>query len=262
MTVEAATGDLSGRGASTPLVDHSWTSLPTRPLVLVPVGSCEQHGPHLPLDTDSVVAVAVASGVASALVDGHPTGSVVVAPVIAYGASGEHQTFPGTVSIGHDALGFQLVELVRSLSTWAGRIVFVNGHGGNVATLSSVVPQMMVEGHEVAWAACAVQGMDSHAGHAETSLMLHLAPSRVDITLAVPGNVAALAELLPTLRSEGVAGVSASGVLGDPTGATAEHGSALLVEMIRDVHSRIMAAAVGRDGRLTRPASTLTGSLT
>ena len=157
---------------------------------------------------------------------------------------------------------FQLVELVRSLSTWAGRIVFVNGHGGHVATLSSVVPQMMGEGHEVAWAACAVQGMDSHAGHAETSLMLHLAPSRVDITLAVPGNVAALAELLPTLRSEGVAGVSASGVLGDPTGATAEHGSALLVEMIRDVHSRIMAAAVGRDGRLTRPASTLTGSLT
>ena len=61
---------------------------------------------------------------------------MLIAPAIAYGASGEHQAFAGTVSLGHDALRLVLVELVRSLSTWAGRIVLVNGHGGNVPTLA------------------------------------------------------------------------------------------------------------------------------
>src|SRR4051794_27413330 len=96
-------------------------------LVLVPVGSTEQHGPHLPLDTDTVIATAVAHGVAAELP------GTWVAPPISYGSSGEHQSFPGTASIGTEALTHVLVELARSMRTWASRVVFVNAHGGNVA---------------------------------------------------------------------------------------------------------------------------------
>ena len=99
-------------------------------LVLVPVGSIEQHGPHLPLDTDTTIAVAVADRVASEL-----SGSWV-APAVSYGSSGEHQSFSGTASVGTEALTHQLVELVRSLRTWASRVVIVNAHGGNVTARS------------------------------------------------------------------------------------------------------------------------------
>lgn len=92
------------------LADARWPQVPEGGLVLVPVGSTEQHGPHLPLDVDTVVAVAVARGLAPAL-------EGLVAPAVAFGASGEHQDFPGTVSIGTPALTTVLVELGRSLTT-------------------------------------------------------------------------------------------------------------------------------------------------
>ncbi|MCU1526973.1 MAG: mycofactocin system creatininase, partial [Frondihabitans sp.] len=126
----------------TELGSAAWPEVPVDPLVLVPTGSTEQHGPHLPFDTDSVVARAVATHAAARL-----PGPVVVAPTIAFGASGEHADFPGTISIGHVALRAVLIETVRSLDLWSGHIVFVNGHGGNVATLRQVVAEMRAEGH-------------------------------------------------------------------------------------------------------------------
>src|SRR5205085_1168139 len=136
-----------------------WPSVPAGALVLVPLGSTEQHGPHLPLSTDSVIARAVAERAAAALPPG-PAGPPLVAPAIEYGASGEHAGFPGTVSIGHEALHAVIVETVRSLALWAGRVVFVNGHGGNVATLDDAVGRMRSEGHDVAWIGCGVPGGD------------------------------------------------------------------------------------------------------
>src|SRR5664279_4158020 len=109
----------------------TWPEVGHRPMVLVPVGSIEQHGPHLPLDTDTTIAVAVAEAVADSLYEG-----ILVAPALTYGASGEHQSFAGTSSIGSEVLKTVVVELVRSMSTWAGRIIFINAHGGNVAALS------------------------------------------------------------------------------------------------------------------------------
>src|SRR4051794_38837418 len=80
-------------------------------LLVVPLGSCEQHGPHLPFDVDTCVAAAVTSRFAAVADD-----DVVIAPALAYGASGEHQGFAGTVSVGSDALAVLLLELGRSAS--------------------------------------------------------------------------------------------------------------------------------------------------
>lgn len=213
-------------------------------VVLVPVGSTEQHGPHLPLDTDTRVATAVAAAVAANL-------GLVVAPPIAYGASGEHQGFAGTVSIGTAALQAVLVEYGRSASDWARRVVFVNGHGGNVDALRAAVALLRSEDREAAWCTPAAAGSDAHAGHTETSLLLHLSPDLVRTAESRPGNTAALADLMPLLRAGGVSAVSDSGVLGDPTTATADHGARLFAEMVDDCAARVRRWQPRADGMLT-----------
>lgn len=222
-----------------PLADQTWPEVGADRLVLVPIGSIEQHGPHLPLDTDSAIAMAVANAVATAL-EGTVIGrEVLVAPVVSYGSSGEHQAFAGTSSIGTDVLQQFVIELVRSMSTWAGRIVFINAHGGNIAAISKAVFQMTTEQHDVGWVPCATEEVDLHAGLTETSLMLHLRPESVRADRAEAGDTRPLAEILPQLMSGGVAAVSANGVLGDPTGATAEQGIRILETMVDDIVRRI-----------------------
>ena len=231
------------------LTDAVWPDVPPGALVLVPVGSTEQHGPHLPLDTDTVVAHAVARRAVDAL-----PGPPLVAPPLAYGASGEHADFPGTVSIGHEALRAVVVELTRSLSRWAGRVLFINGHGGNTATLDTALALLRTEDHDVAWTGCATPGADAHAGRTETSLMLHLAPERVRLEAAVAGNTRPLAVLLPDLMARGVRAVSPSGVLGDPAGASAEEGRRRMDAMVSAMVRRITAWTVDGRGRLTDAA--------
>ena len=206
-------------------------------LVLVPVGSLEQHGPHLPLDTDTVIATAVAVAVGEEL-------GGWVAPPLAYGSSGEHQSFAGTTSIGTDALRTTVVELVRSMRTWSDRVVLVNGHGGNITALSAAVDQLMAEGHAVECVPCATELVDLHAGRTETSLMLHLSSRTVRLRLAEAGDTRPLAEILPLLREGGVAAVSANGVLGDPDGATAAEGAIVLRAMVDDVIRRLVPTDV------------------
>ncbi|MGI5224592.1 mycofactocin biosynthesis peptidyl-dipeptidase MftE [Actinoallomurus sp. CA-142502] len=234
------------------LADAVWPSVPSGALVLVPVGSTEQHGPHLPLSTDTVIARAVAERSAGAL-PATPAGPPLVAPAIAYGASGEHADFPGTVSIGHDALRAVLVETVRSLALWAGRVVLVNGHGGNTAALDAAVGRLRAEGHDVAWTGCGVPYGDAHAGLTETSVMLHLAPDLVVRPNAVAGDTRPLAELMPDLVAHGVRAVSPSGVLGDPAGASAEQGRQIVRAMTTAVVRRVGAGLTDSRGRLLDP---------
>ena len=175
----------------------------------------------------------------------------MVAPPIGYGASGEHQSFPGTVSIGTAALELVLVEFGRSAASWAGRLVFVNGHGGNVEALAAATALLRYEGRDVAWCSCGVQNADAHAGHTETSVLLHISPEVVRLEEIVPGNRAPLAELLPAMRNGGVAAVSELGVLGDPTTATATDGERLFAEMVDGCARRITRWKPDRDGMLT-----------
>ena len=118
-----------------------------------------------------------------------------------------------------------------SAARWASRLLIVNGHGGNLAPLTAAVDRLRCEGRDVVgWSASWSQG-DAHAGRTETSLMLALRPSAVRLDSAVAGPTEPLPELLPRLRASGIAAVSASGVLGDPAGASAAEGERLLAEL-------------------------------
>ncbi|TDC54040.1 mycofactocin biosynthesis peptidyl-dipeptidase MftE [Actinomadura sp. KC345] len=249
---------MAGAGGGA-LAGAAWPEVRAAPLVLVPVGSTEQHGPHLPLSTDTVIAQAVAERAAGALRT-ETAGQVFVAPAIPFGASGEHAGFPGTVSIGHEALHAVIVETVRSLALWAGRAVLVNGHGGNVPALGAAVGRLRREGHDVAWAGCDPPGGDAHAGLTETSAMLYLAPDLVRPFGAVTGETRPLAAIMPELVARGVRAVSPSGVLGDPAGASAERGREIVESMAASVALRIGGGRADGRGRLLDPGVPSRGS--
>lgn len=196
-------------------------------VLAVPLGSTEQHGPHLPLSTDTAVASALAAHLAAAVPE------VVAAPALPYGSAGEHAPFPGTLSIGQDALQRVLMELVRSSSL--RRTVFVNGHGGNGEPLRRAVTTLTADGHDVlAWFP-QVPGGDAHAGHTETAIMLHLDKRAVRESACAAGNLAPLPDLLPALRAGRLRVVAPNGVLGDPTAATAREGADLLAALGADL---------------------------
>lgn len=232
-----------------------WSELSgRRPTVLLPLGACEQHGPHLPLQTDADVAGEVARHAGESLAGEL---DVLVAPVQPYGASGEHEGFPGTVSLGHDALRYLLVELGRSLCRWAGRLLVVNAHGGNLVSLRAAVATLLREGRDVAWWPAGVAGGDAHAGRTETSMMLALRPDVVRMRHAHAGRTEPLGKLLPELAANGVRDVSPTGVLGDPTGSTAEQGRDALEGMAQRLAEAVRSWHV-EDGLLVsaaRPAS-------
>ncbi|WP_328398333.1 mycofactocin biosynthesis peptidyl-dipeptidase MftE [Nocardia sp. NBC_00416] len=218
------------------VVDLTWPEVgalrAAAPVLAVPVGATEQHGPHLPLSTDSDLARALCTGLAARRPD------VLIAPTVSYGASGEHAGFPGTLSIGQAALELLIVELCRSATETFDRIVLVNGHGGNIEALRRAVTLLRAESRDVRLYLPRYAG-DAHAGRAETSLQLSLDPGRVRTERAEPGETRPLAEILPRLREGGVGAVSANGVLGDPTGATAAEGAELLDRLVSQLSEQI-----------------------
>jgi len=141
-------------------------------LLVVPLGSFEQHGPHLPLDTDTRVVMALVDQVAE-------LPFVVVAPALSFGASGEHAGFPGTLSIGSEVLADVLVELVRSARATCAGVAFVCAHGGNADGIRLAKERARSEGDRVFVWGARVAGGDAHAGRTETSLMLAIAPDTV-----------------------------------------------------------------------------------
>ena len=207
------------------LAELTWPEIRTRAdagaVLVVPLGSTEQHGPHLPLSTDTDIAVALCDRLAIM----RPY--VLVAPRLPYGASGEHAGFAGTLSIGLKALELLVIELGRSATDTFERVVFVSAHGGNAAAVTRAVQLLRSESRDVRLH-CPHWIGDAHAGRTETSLQLQLNPHLVQLEHSAPGNTSPMAELMPLLRESGLRAVTPNGILGDPTGAGATEGESVL----------------------------------
>lgn len=202
------------------------TTSPNSKILLLSLGSWEQHGPHLPLDTDTII---IDSVVAQALRDTQvDVDAFDLAPTIAISASDEHAGFPGTLSTGTEPLVQSVVAICRSAS-WSLGVCIVNGHGGNADALTRISSALTHEKirHSI-WSLPSYDGSDMHAGHTETSVMLYVAPDKVQTGRIERGTVGDASGLVAQMRTSGVAGVSVNGVLGDPTTATSEHGIAVL----------------------------------
>ena len=233
------------------LGEMSWTALSERldqgPLdVMIPLGALEQHGPHLPLDTDALIAEAVADRAA------RRTGECVVSPCIPVGASSHHLAFPGTASLSDKTLRSVLVEVIQTLLGHGFRGAYlVTGHAGNVGAMAAVMaeldpadrsrvvsfddwPAQREAVHRVAEARLNMDRelVGTHGGHFETSIMLAIAPDRVDMPSAVAGHIGPAASASAKLRSEGMAALSPVGVIGDPRGATADAGELYLDALV------------------------------
>lgn len=215
-------------GARWPDVEHR-----PRRLLVVPVGSLEQHGPHLPLDTDTRIAEAVARRACAG------RAGVALAPAFCVGASGEHADFPGTLSIGTEALTGCLIELGRHASLHWPAMLLVNGHGGNATAVEAAVARLGYEDRAAhAWHA-GLPGGDAHAGRFETSVMLALAPGAVRLAAAEPGDARPISQIMGVLRERGMRAVSGNGILGDPAGASAAEGERFLARLTQGLNERM-----------------------
>jgi len=218
-------------------------------IALLPVGAVEQHGPHLPLDTDAFDAGFLANQVAESCAHPRP----LVLPLIPYGVSYHHEDFPGTISVSNDALS----RLVYDIGMCCARngickLVIVNGHGGNTPTLQFAAQMInrdaniftCVETGEtsnVDLAELCETTNDVHAGEIETSTCLATRPDLVDMERAeafVPAFSSRYLDFTAKRSVEWYARtskISTTGVLGDPTRATAEKGVRIWEVMVKNL---------------------------
>jgi creatinine amidohydrolase len=239
-----------------------------RSIVVVPLGAVEQHGPHLPFSTDLIVAHAAADAVVDRFGDEH---DLFVLPPLAFTRSSEHAWSAGTVWLSTATMLAVLGDIGRSLATAGARkLAFVNAHGGNTSLLNVACRDLrLAHGVETfllhpflppdhgggAGAAPAGElGMGIHAGHDETSMILHLRPDLVDMGVA-EANVPAKLAANRHVRFGGSVSFGwlsddfgPSGVIGDPTGASAEHGAALF-----DAAVDVLGEAFGEIARFAYP---------
>ncbi|MEU9122581.1 creatininase family protein [Streptomyces sp. NPDC048506] len=201
-------------------------------LAVLPIGSFEQHGPHLPLTTDTVVACTIARELAAA----HP---VLLLPPLTVSCSHEHADWPGTVSISARTLHAVVTDVADSLRrSGIGTLILVNGHGGNYV-LRNVVQESGGSGLRMAlfpgtadWEAARTRAgvqtsghSDMHAGEVETSILLHAHPELVKDGYPSADCTADDRKHLLTL---GMSAYTASGVIGRPSLASADKGRELL----------------------------------
>jgi creatinine amidohydrolase len=204
-------------------------------VVLIPAGSLEQHGAHLPLATDTLLAEWVCLRAAERAA-GH---ALLVAPPLPFGFSPHHVRFGGTVSLTAETYVRVAAEVVRAVRAWAPRVIVVNGHGGNRGPLLTVALESgcpLVSYWELAAASVAslfpADASIGHAGEAETGMMLAAFAGLVGEPAAAFEPPRADAELL-------LPDLGGSGVIGDPTAAGAPAGAAFLDAVVAELLRRI-----------------------
>lgn len=229
-------------------------------LAIQPIGATEQHGPHLPLATDAIIAETLATRAVELLPDSLP---VWLLPVLSYGLSPEHAGRPGTVSLSTTTLIAVCMDVARAVAASGIRtLIFVNAHGGNPDILRVLTRDIRERFRMHAYAVHAPTlplpaeliaqmpraDYDVHAGFYETSVLLALEAEGVDLDVAAPDGLAA-ATALASMQHISLFGevslpwhvddVSASGTIGDPSGANAAWGRAAL-----DAQAGALAEAV------------------
>lgn len=218
-------------------------------VALLPVGAVEQHGPHLPLDTDAFDAEYLCRAVARACTEPRP----LVLPLISYGVSYHHDNFKGTISIGPETLSRLVHEIGMSVARQGiSKLVIINGHGGNSPALHFAAQLINRDAHiftcvdtgETSDAdidALSETHNDVHAGEVETSTTLANRPGLVDMKAARKSVPKFSNEYLDFTGKRSVGWyaytdkISTSGVMGDPTKASAEKGRKMWEVMTRNL---------------------------
>lgn len=208
-------------------------------VVILPVGTVEDHGPHLPLDTDNYLVTAVCEEAAR-----RSEGQALVMPTVQYGFNEHHIDFPGTIAIDLDHMIDYCLDITKSVARHGfQKILVVSGHGSNTALCDLVARKTVIDtgalaasfmykvlGHEVE--AQVIETPASHACEWETSLYLHVDGERVQTEKAVREFHPVKSEFMfrgnrrvaPVTLMEYWSTFTESGVVGDPTLATAEKG--------------------------------------
>lgn len=229
----------------------SWTEIADLPdkentVIVLPTGATEQHGPHLPCAVDTVISAGVVGHALARLPDSVP--AFAMAP-ITYGKSEEHLHFPGTVTLSGETLLATMNEVSESVYRAGFRkLLFVNGHGGQPQVLEMCAREMRLRHGDFivvpsfTWRVPHGAGqflsdkekkLAMHAGHAETALMLALAPETVHMDKAIVNYPPEFPSSLLSPDGRPACAWTArdfgpSGIIGDPTPATAEQGHAIL----------------------------------
>jgi creatinine amidohydrolase len=211
-------------------------------VVLLPTGSTEQHGPHLPLDTDAFLVEAVCMEVGRRAPD-----RVLVLPTVSYGLNMHHIDFPGTIHIEPETFIAFCLNITKSVAYHGFRkILLVNGHGSNGPLVNLVARKTVLATDSlcaaVGYMSLAMEAFEeiretpvmAHADEFETSLYLYLAPERVRFDEAVPGGDVVGRFLssdstsnYPVRFNDYWGRWTTLGVHGDPTAATADKGEVL-----------------------------------
>jgi creatinine amidohydrolase/Fe(II)-dependent formamide hydrolase-like protein len=241
--------------ASTPIHKHLWAELTWEEaeekckevdLAILPVGAIEQHGPHLPLDVDAFDAYYLAQKVAEACSYPHP----LVLPLISYGVSYHHSQFKGTISVTNEAMSKFIYDIGMSLAqNGIKKILILNGHGDNSPALNYAAQMINRDAHIFV---CVDTGEtsdadiydlihthnDIHAGEVETSTTLAVRPQLVkmdkakDMTLNFSNRYLDFTSQYSVPWYAHTDKISANGVMGDPTKASAEKGEKIWKIMI------------------------------
>jgi creatinine amidohydrolase len=223
-----------------------------RDTVVVPFGSTEQHGRHLPLGTDAVLGDEIGWGLAERL-------GAFLAPTVRFGCSEHHLAFNGTISLGEETFHSIVTDVVASLSVHGfRRIVLLPTHGGNFKPLAEAVVNIdPAEGVRIlaftdlegftntGFESSRAFGVDAaksgaHSGEWETSLMLTLRSEQVKMDRAAEGFVGELSEIMSKVF-DGIQNLDQNGVLGDPRPATAKAGKQYLKDIIEFLYQWVGA---------------------
>jgi len=234
-----------------------------QPVVILPIGSVEDHGPHLPLDTDNFLIWSICEAAAE-----RAAGEILLLPQMPYGFETHHMDFPGTIDIGMEHLLNFVLDITKSVARHGfQRILIADGHGSNMPILELVARRTILETDSLCatfiWPSLAIQeirkvrqserGGMAHACELETSVYLHLDRNRVQMDKAskeieLPQSEFMWLDLLegsPVLLMDHWTRFSKSGVVGDPTLATAEKGRIIfeavveaLLRLVREFKNR------------------------